>query len=326
MFKGHGTGNDFVIVPDVDGTLALSDGQIRLLCDRHRGIGADGVLRAVRVALDPEARALAERHDGADGGGDSPEWFMDYRNADGSRAQMCGNGARVFAQYLAESGLAGTDGAGFPLLTRGGIVRVRRAESTAADPPAATEVPGSGAGRAGLVGRQGSWTVEMGRARLLTAAPSVGIGPRRWAALAAVEMPNPHVVVRLADASAIASLDLSQPPDVVPPLPAGQNVEFVAQTGPRRLVMRVHERGVGETMSCGTGICAAAVAMAADAAAEQAAGPVPEEDPWLVDVPGGTCAVALRADGSVELTGPAVLVAELTVDARWLDAPWFGAA
>lgn len=301
MLKGHGTGNDFVIAPDVDGTLALSERQVRMLCDRHRGIGADGLLRVVHVDLDPEARQLVERAAAADPDQDRPEWFMDYRNADGSLAEMCGNGVRVFAQYLAETGLAagGADGTGFPVITRGGVVRVRRAESA--------EQPGTAGGAP-------RWTATMGRPRMLADAPAVRVGEGRWASLAALEIPNPHVVVELADSSAVEALDLTRPPAVDPPLPDGQNVEFVALTGPRRLAMRVHERGVGETLSCGTGICAAAVAMAV------AHDGTPGGEPWLVDVPGGTCEVALLDDGAVELTGPAVLLAELAVDADWLAA------
>ena len=292
LFKGHGTGNDFVIVPDADGSLALSAAQVRLLCDRRRGVGGDGLLRVVRVALDDEARELAARtpfdarHDAA------PEWFMDYRNADGSVAEMCGNGMRVFAQYLADSGLAGD---AFPVLTRGGIVGVRRAAAGGPD-------------------RAPRWTVAMGVPQVLDGPPIVRIGHEQWASIAALMIPNPHVVVHLPDAAAVHALDLTAPPEVSPVLPHGQNVEFVASTGPRRLIMRVFERGVGETQSCGTGICAAAVAMAALQDSP------PGEQRWHVDVPGGSCEVALLPDGGVELTGPAVIVAELSLDTRQLSA------
>jgi diaminopimelate epimerase len=133
-----------------------------------------------------------------------------------------------------------------------------------------------------------------------------------------VFVPNPHVVVELPDLAALAALDLRPPPRIDPALPDGQNVEFVVRRGPRHLAMRVHERGVGETRSCGTGICAAAAAMAlaGDPATEQpGAGGA---DRWRVDVPGGTCEVVFGADGAVSLVGPAVLVGEVEVDDAWL--------
>src|SRR5687768_2356819 len=98
--KGHGTGNDFVVLPDADGALPLTPALVAALCDRRRGIGADGVLRVVRTAAHPDAEASA----------DVAEWFMDYWNADGSHAEMCGNGVRVYARFLVEAGLAPAEG------------------------------------------------------------------------------------------------------------------------------------------------------------------------------------------------------------------------
>jgi diaminopimelate epimerase len=221
MLKGHGTGNDFVIVPDYDGALELRPAQVRLLCDRHRGIGGDGVLRVVRVAADREAAALAALDPAAAGA----QWFMDYRNADGSTAEMCGNGIRVFAQYLRDAGLVGDT---FEVLTRGGA----HALSAAGEP--------------------GEWIVAMGRADRLPFIPAVTArgGPAQ-SALSVLQLPNPHVVVRVTDEAALAALDLTVAPSVSPPLPHGQNVEFVAITGPRSLSMRVHERGVGRRCRAG---------------------------------------------------------------------------
>jgi diaminopimelate epimerase len=296
MLKGHGTGNDFVIVPDYDGALELRPAQVRLLCDRHRGIGGDGVLRVVRVAADREAAALAALDPAAAGA----QWFMDYRNADGSTAEMCGNGIRVFAQYLRDAGLVGDT---FEVLTRGGA----HALSAAGEP--------------------GEWIVAMGRADRLPFIPAVTArgGPAQ-SALSVLQLPNPHVVVRVTDEAALAALDLTVAPSVSPPLPHGQNVEFVAITGPRSLSMRVHERGVGETLSCGTGICAAAVAAADHQPRRPPSAPGPvvgeatEPQFWAVTVPGGVCTVELRADGDVLLHGPAVIVAEVTVPSAWLGA------
>jgi diaminopimelate epimerase len=145
---------------------------------------------------------------------------------------------------------------------------------------------------------------------LVTAANSA-VGARSLA----LQLPNPHVVVAVADIAALRALDLSRPPAVHPSLPNGQNVEFVVRLGPEHLVMRVHERGVGETRSCGTGICAAVVAtMSADG---HTGG---NDRVWRVDVPGGSCTVRWLTDGDVLLSGPAVVVAEIELDAEWLAA------
>ena len=245
--KGHGTENDFVVLPDAP---PLDPETVRALCDRRAGIGADGVLRVER----------------GDGG-----FVMDYWNADGSVAEMCGNGIRVFARYLVEAGLAepGT----LPIGTRAGVRTVQV-------PPA------------------GDVTVEMGAPVALAVSPSVGDRPGT-----AVSMGNPHVVVPLSSPAELAELDLSVPPEVRPALPEGQNVEFVVRLGPRHLAMWVHERGVGETRSCGTGVCAAVVAAVAwsDGAGL--------DETWRVDVPGGRLTVTWTTAGPVLLTGPAVLVA-----------------
>ncbi|MEO9110078.1 MAG: diaminopimelate epimerase [Jatrophihabitantaceae bacterium] len=277
VFKGHGTENDFVVVPDLDGTDELTPELVRALCDRHAGIGADGVLRVVRSAQHPDARATANR----------APYFMDYRNADGSIAEMCGNGVRVFVRYLQQAGLVGQQTA---VATRGGIKAVR--------------VDGT------------DLTVEMGRPAVVGDCPQVtshGSGAMR--SLASVQMPNPHVIVLLDSMDELDAIDLSRPPDVVPGLPGGQNVEFLVRTGARELTMRVNERGVGETRSCGTGICAVVAAIAT------ADGVGADGVPWQVNVPGGACRVCWRPDGEIELTGPAVIVAAIELNEGWLSPP-----
>lgn len=276
MLKGHGTQNDFLVLPDLDAEIDLSPELVRALCDRHAGIGADGVLRVVRAELIPE---LAPDAPGA-------HYAMDYRNADGSTSEMCGNGIRVFMRYLQLAGLAGTD---ITIATRGGLRRVHG-------------------------GPDGDLTTEMGVPAVLDVCPVVSARPLAPVTGMAVQLPNPHVVVSLADASDLDALDLSRPPSVEPALPTGQNVEFVVERAPRHLAMRVHERGVGETRSCGTGICAAVVARAV------ATGAVADGSIWRVDVPGGSCSVRWRADEELELTGPATLVAEVTLAPEWLAA------
>ncbi|WP_375500263.1 diaminopimelate epimerase [uncultured Jatrophihabitans sp.] len=279
LVKGHGTENDFLVLPDLDGDLDLTPALVRALCDRHAGVGADGILRVVRSENDPEAKVYAA---------DAP-FFMDYRNADGSVAEMCGNGVRVFVRYLQRESLVEDSAA---VATRGGV---RRAWACG----------------------DGDVTVQMGLPRILADRPIVTaashVGPSHRAVGAALEIPNPHVVVPVPDARALADLDLTQAPGVEPGLPNGQNVEFVVRLGERHLQLRVHERGVGETRSCGTGICAAAVAAAvSDGVADDGV-------LWRVDVPGGRCDVQWQPDG-VLLTGPAVLVADLEVDDTWLRA------
>jgi diaminopimelate epimerase len=268
--KGHGTGNDFVIIPDVDGRLDLTAEQVRWLCDRRRGIGADGVLRVVRT----------DHVDGFEDFASVAEFFMDYRNADGSVAEMCGNGARVFVRYLDATGLV-TDN-DVVIATRGGL-------------------------RSTTINADRTITIDMGmattpRARAL---PHVFVGDRSWPATG-VLVPNPHAVVFIDDLEEAG--DLTSAPAVAPVdvFPDGVNVEFVVDRGPAHVAMRVHERGVGETMSCGTGACA--VAWAARRR-DGEAGP----DTWQVDVPGGTVSVTETPTGALLLTGAADLVARGTV-------------
>ncbi len=279
--KGHGTENDFVLLPDLDGARPLTPALVRAVCDRRAGVGGDGVLRVVRAAADPDAAGMAGE----------AEWFMDYRNADGSVAEMCGNGVRVFGRYLVAAGLAAPGP--IPVATRSGV-----RELTVPD--------------------VGDVTVDMGRPVPLGPAQAVLGGRRRTGA--GISMGNPHLVIAVEQP--VASYDLTVAPLVAGEVfPDGVNVELVQVVGERTLQMRVHERGVGETRSCGTGICAAAYAVAAGLAA--AAGPArPAPEPgaggrWAVDVPGGRAWVQLT-EATSYLTGPAVLVAEGELRADWL--------
>ena len=275
--KGHGTGNDFVLVADPDGGLDLAPSDVARLCDRRFGIGADGLLRAVRVAAEPLA------------GDADAEWFMDYRNADGSIAEMCGNGVRVFTAFLLAEGLAAIpDGGSLPIATRGGVVPVRRApEGFAAD--------------------LGTWTFGDEDVAVRIAGVDV-VRPGL-----AVDVPNPHVVVALADETELAAADLTTGPVLDPPPTAGANVELVVpeeplvQDGVARIRMRVHERGSGETLSCGTGAVAAALAT------RHWAGPAAPDD-WRVSVPGGVLGVRVLDGERAELSGPAELVYTGVID------------
>ncbi|MFD7131567.1 diaminopimelate epimerase [Streptomyces sp. NPDC059894] len=279
FLKGHGTENDFVIVPDPENAIDLPLTAVAALCDRRAGIGGDGLLHVVRSAAHPEARAMAA----------DAEWFMDYRNGDGSIAEMCGNGVRVFARYLQHAGLA-TEG-DLTVATRAGVRTVH-------------------------IAKDGDVTVGMGRARLPEGDVTVTVGERTWPARN-VNMGNPHAVAFVDDLAHAG--DLYAPPPFSPAsaYPDGVNVEFVVDRGPRHVALRVHERGSGETRSCGTGACAVAVATARRDGADPAVTGAPAT--YTVDVPGGRLVITERPDGEVEMTGPAVIVAEGTIDPEWLE-------
>ena len=294
--KGHGTENDFVILVDPDGDQGLSAALAARLCDRRAGLGADGVLRAVRTEAlghqgvpggGPGGHAVGTANGSAPGAQPAqfPEWFMDYRNSDGSPAEMCGNGVRVFARYLADHGLA--TGPAFMVATRGGFRRVRLEDD-------------------------GNVTAEMGGVAVLGPG-SAAVGDRLCEGLR-ISVGNPHLAC-LVDAP-LAGFDLTRPPELDPEqFPQGGNVELVRVTGPGAAEMRVHERGSGETASCGTG------AVAAAAAATAAAGQ--DHGSWQVAVPGGQLTVQLEA-GAAWLGGPAVIVAEGELNDAWLAAATAG--
>ena len=274
--KGHGTENDFVLVADLDGTHDVTSEQVRLLADRRAGIGGDGVIRVVPTAMAAEQNVRDQ--------GGRARWFMDYRNADGSAAEMCGNGARVFALYLRREGLETADE--FAIATRGGI-KVVHFEGDL------------------IAVNLGDWRiVDADGAREEGFDAMVKVHGHEPMPGLCLDLGNPHTVVALPDSADLASLDLSRVPEVHPMAPHGTNVEFVRPIGPGHIAMRVHERGVGETRSCGTGVAAAALATRWWAGADSAA------DQWRVDVPGGTLRVRALPGQQVELAGPAVLVAD----------------
>lgn len=281
--KAHGTGNDFVVLLDPDDTYRLSPGVVRALCDRRRGVGADGVIRAVRAEVDGE-----------------PGWFMDHVNSDGSTALMCGNGVRVMAHCLVDGGLVAPGAAVLPVLSRSGPRPVRL-----------------------VAGGYPVYSVEMG---------PVGVDPEPVAVLVRsaererrlpglrVDVGNPHVVVDVGPGHAVDGVLLDTRPVIEPEPMDGANVEVMGRLGTGEspgtgyLQMRVHERGVGETLSCGTGAVAAAAAASLRASVTR----------WTVDVPGGRLRVRLRRredEGIIgsELTGPAEVVARAVLDRSWLE-------
>lgn len=195
FLKGHGTENDFVIVPDPDNALDLPVPVVARLCDRRAGIGGDGLLHVVRSAAHPDARDMA----------DEAEWFMDYRNADGSVAEMCGNGVRVFARYLQRAGFAAEGD--LAVATRGGVKRVH-------------------------IAKDGDVTVSMGRAALPDTGVTVTVDGRSWDARN-VNMGNPHAVAFVEDLDHAGDLFSVPPFSPQSVYPDGVNIEFVADRGPR---------------------------------------------------------------------------------------------
>ncbi|KKO83944.1 diaminopimelate epimerase [Corynebacterium otitidis] len=272
--KGHGTENDFVIVADYGAEEELAPDTVRALCDRRAGIGADGLLRVARGGALVEAGELDIIPEGTS----ASDWFMDYRNADGSVAEMCGNGLRVFAHWLAARGLVDEDT--FTVGTRAGA---RRVTVHAADERAADV------------------SIDMGEPRLGGEA-TASMGPWTLSGYV-VDVGNPHLaaVIGGLDAERLAELELTAPALDPAQFPAGGNLELVTPLADGRVDMRVWERGVGETRSCGTGTVAAARAALLSAGRET--GDV------VVGVPGGEVAVRVEP-GRAVLRGPSRLVAE----------------
>lgn len=263
--KGHGTENDFVLLPDANGRQELMPEQVAHLCNRRAGLGADGVIRVVRTDASEDPAAVAARGEAT--------WFMDYRNSDGSLSEMCGNGVRVLGLYLATHADVDTRSP-LPIATRAGVKT--------------------------LTFNRGRITVDMGSPQIKS--PTwVGIGERRWDAQN-IDMGNPHAVA-FVDALDDAGSLLEAPAVDAATYPEGVNVEFVRRVGERHVEMRVHERGSGETRSCGTGACAV---MVAAALADEA----PRGTSYTVDVPGGRLEIVWTEDDRILMTGPAVLVAE----------------
>lgn len=281
--KGQGTGNDFVLILDRSGELDLTELQIAELCDRNFGIGADGVILVVETKNSQDVAHLLQEEPNA-------VWFMDYRNADGSKGEMCGNGARVFARYLLENRLAELiDGSTLPIATRAGIKDITKTAT-------------------GFAVDLGRWKV-LGEEVLVRAA---GLQVARPGL--AINIGNPHVVVALADYEELEALDLTKAPSLEPEPEEGANIEFVVlddpliKEGVASITMRVFERGVGETLSCGTGIAASAIAIRDYAGNTQNA--------WRVKVPGGEVGVRVFQTEEGEhagISGPA----ELTFTGTW---------
>ena len=253
---GHGTHNDFVLLFDPADEITISREQVAKICDRRSGIGSDGFIRIVKL----------------DG-----KWFMDYRNSDGSIAEMCGNGIRVMAKCLVERGHQG-EGI-FAINTRAGMKYL-------------------------AVPAEGDISVNMGSVEEIYDDVTVTIGDHSWKAIH-IDVGNPHAVVFLDELSAVGSLENA--PEVDGDYPDGVNVEFAQFKDDGTIAMRVFERGVGETQSCGTGTCAVALAATITRTKK-----LPSH--WVITPPGGTLTVDIDPHSNATLTGPAVLVKDVELD------------
>ena len=249
---GHGTENDFVIIFDPENTIDISQAQVAAICNRTTGVGSDGLIRITK-------------NDG--------KWFMDYRNADGSIAEMCGNGIRVMAKYLVSRDIQ-PEGI-FAIDTRAGIKHLR-------------------------VPRDGDISVNMGHVTDEMEEIEASNNGHTWSGFH-ISVGNPHAVVFVDSLDDVGSL--LEAPSVSPAssYPEGVNVECVEILPNFEAKMRVHERGSGETRSCGTGTCAVALA-----ATLKTNGKLPSR--WTIYPPGGRLIVDVDAHSNATLTGPAVIL------------------
>ncbi len=290
IYKAHATGNDFVVYLDEDGTHEPTADEVRFLCDRHFGIGGDGLIRLAH----PQAVSDVNERQIADCAAGDADWFMDYRNADGSLAEMCGNGTRAITLFAQRQGIADQPGGKpFHLGTRAGV----KILTSLGDVP--------GLGKDVFQVEMGAWKRGDVDGYEVTIPGTSGSARGTF-----VDMGNPHVVAVLEDAFAslpnVEDLDLVTKPVVAPEIPSDQNVEFVRideqseGDDAGEATMRVNERGCGETLSCGTGLCATAITLRAKTGI----------DHWTITVRGGTLRVDVT-DEDVKLTGSATIVGKI---------------
>lgn len=251
---GHGTHNDFVLLFDREDSMVITESQVASICNRETGIGADGFIRMIKA---------------------NEKWFMDYRNADGSIAEMCGNGIRVMAKYLISRGHQ-AEGI-FAIDTRAGIKHLRAP-------------------------LEGDISVNMGQVTDEMEEIEAHVNGKSFNGFN-IHVGNPHAVVFTETLSELGSLAIA--PEVSPrsSYPEGVNVEFVELLPNFEAKMRVHERGSGETQSCGTGTCAVALA-----ATLKSGGTLPSR--WTIYPPGGRLIVDIDGHSNATLIGPAEIIAD----------------
>ncbi|MCC5947304.1 MAG: diaminopimelate epimerase [Nitriliruptoraceae bacterium] len=288
VLLAHGTGNDFVVLPDLADTVTVSAALARALCDRSTGLGADGV---IRMGAPPDTQRDAEV-------------FMDHRNADGSLAEMCGNGVRVVAKLAVDLGLVAPSDGIVRVATRAGTKPVRivardrdqRVTQVAVDMGmpvwAPSDIP---------------FDTDTPDATVHEIAPDSGASVQ----LSVVSMGNPHGVVLVEDVRSAPVRTLGPALEMHTRFPKGANIGFATVRDRGTIDLRVWERGVGETQACGTGACAAVVTLQR----RDLLG-----DDVTVHLPGGTLQIHHEPGGTVTMTGPATLIARASLDAAWLAA------
>jgi len=276
--KMHGAGNDFVVIDAIRQRIELTPQQCRQLADRRFGIGADQIL----VVEAPP----------------SPDVDFRYRiyNADGGEVEQCGNGARAFARFVADQGL--TDKRTIRVATLGGVIAPTLEDGNRVTVDMgvpileAARVPFDSAGlQARNEGAATLWPLELGTGADAGTA---------W--ICALSMGNPHAVQLVPDVDAAPVAGDGPLIERHPRFPQRVNAGFMQVVGPQAIKLRVYERGAGETLACGTGACAAAVAGILRGLLQS---------PVAVATRGGELSIAWDGPGQpVRMTGPAVTVFE----------------
>lgn len=270
--KMHGLGNDFVLIEDLGESLEFSAEAVQWFCDRNFGVGADGLI-LVRPSTNDDA-----------------DFFMHYYNADGSTAEMCGNGIRCFAKYLVDHSLVAEDALAVRVEALGGVKPITFTRDSD--------------------GTLDMATVDMGEPVLEPSRiPTTFSGEQVFECpvetefgtfeVTAVSMGNPHAIIWVDDVDE-APVDTVGPAiENDPHFPAKTNVEFAQFADDELIRLRVWERGVGETLACGTGACATLVAGTLRCVVGRVA---------TIELPGGELLIRWHEDGHVYMTGPATEV------------------
>ncbi|HEY5506753.1 MAG TPA: diaminopimelate epimerase [Coriobacteriia bacterium] len=270
--KMHGAGNDFIVIEDLDEDWDFDELAVQVFCDRHFGIGADGMI-LVRAATDPAA-----------------DFYMLYINADGSVAEMCGNGIRCFARHLVDNGLA--EGDTIAVQTLGGIRKIEVIRDEYGEFEAARVDMGA---------------PVLAAADIPTTLPGDPVIDRTVSTklgdvtVTCVSMGNPHAIIWVDDADAAPVLTMGPLVETAAAFPNKTNVEFAQVIDTENIRLRVWERGVGETLACGTGACATLVAAALTGRTGRSA---------TIELPGGELEIEWAADDHVFMTGPAEVTFE----------------